>query len=96
MTPFFLSVSSSSNLTIRRCECYCKIHLSKLSKMLLDCIEQVYRLVCLLMDHKENQSPAQQRRQIQIAELIRNTWGFGKVGYTAHSLQDIGFPGAAS
>jgi len=39
---------------------------------------KVYRLVCLLMDHKENQSPAQQRRQIQIAELIRNTWGFGK------------------
>ena len=30
------------------------------------------------MDHKENQSPAQQRRQLQIAELIRNTWGFSK------------------
>ena len=36
------------------------------------------RLVTLLMDHKETQSPAQQRRQLQIAELIRNTWGFGK------------------
>ena len=30
------------------------------------------------MDHKEHQSPAQQRRQLQIADLIRNTWGFGK------------------
>jgi len=40
--------------------------------------KKVYRLVCLLMDHKENQSPAQQRRQTQIAELIRITWGFGK------------------
>jgi hypothetical protein len=40
--------------------------------------KKVYRLVCLLMDHKENQSPAQQRRQAQIAELIRVTWGFGK------------------
>ena len=40
--------------------------------------KKVYRLVCLLMDHKENQSPAQQRRQTQIADLIRNTWGFGK------------------
>jgi len=40
--------------------------------------KKVYRLVCLLMDHKENQSPAQQRRQAQIAELIRITWGFGK------------------
>ena len=30
------------------------------------------------MDHKENQTPGQQRRQSQIAELIRNTWGFGK------------------
>ena len=39
---------------------------------------KVYRLVCLLMDHKENQSPATQRRQTQIAELIRITWGFGK------------------
>lgn len=40
--------------------------------------KKVYRLVCLLMDHKENQSPTQQRRQTQIAELIRNTWGFSK------------------
>ena len=34
--------------------------------------------VCLLMDHKEDQSPGQQRKQTQIAELIRNTWGFSK------------------
>ena len=34
--------------------------------------------VCLLMDHKDDQSPGQQRRQTQIAELIRNTWGFSK------------------
>jgi len=40
--------------------------------------KKVYRLVCLLMDHKENQSPSQQRRQAQIAELIRVTWGFAK------------------
>ena len=40
--------------------------------------KKVYRLVTMLMDHKENQSPAQQRRQLQIAELIRVTWGFGK------------------
>jgi len=40
--------------------------------------KKIYRLVTLLMDHKETQSPAQQRRQLQIAELIRNTWGFGK------------------
>jgi hypothetical protein len=40
--------------------------------------KKVYRLVCLLMDHKENQSPQQQRRQAQIAELIRITWGFAK------------------
>ena len=30
------------------------------------------------MDHKDQQSPSQQRRQLQIAELIRNVWGFGK------------------
>ena len=36
------------------------------------------RLVTMLMDHKDQQSPSQQRRQLQIAELIRNVWGFGK------------------
>ena len=40
--------------------------------------KKVYQLVTLLMDHKENQSPSQQRRQLQIAELIRNVWNFGK------------------
>jgi len=39
---------------------------------------RVYRLVCLLMDHKENQSPYQQRRQQAIAEQIRGAWGFAK------------------
>ena len=34
--------------------------------------------VCLLMDHKENQSPAQERKHNQLAELIRVTWGFAK------------------
>ena len=34
--------------------------------------------VCLLMDHKENQSPAQERKHNQLAELIRITWGFAK------------------
>ena len=32
----------------------------------------------MLMDHKDQQSPNQQRRQLQIAELIRNVWRFGK------------------
>ena len=36
------------------------------------------RLVTMLMDHKDQQSPNQQRRQLQIAELIRNVWRFGK------------------
>ena len=36
------------------------------------------RLVMMLMDHKDQQSPSQQRRQLQIAELIRNVWRFGK------------------
>jgi len=40
--------------------------------------KKVYRLVCLLMDHKENQSPAQERKHNQLAELIRVTWGFAK------------------
>merc|ERR1719474_2398917 len=40
--------------------------------------KKVYRLVCLLMDHKENQSPAQEREHNQLAELIRVTWGFAK------------------
>ena len=44
----------------------------------LDTKQNDSRLVTMLMDHKENQSPAQQRRQLQIAELIRNTWGFSK------------------
>jgi len=39
---------------------------------------KVYRLVTMLMDHKDQQSPSQQRRQLQIADLIRNVWGFGK------------------
>ena len=30
------------------------------------------------MDHKENQSPAQERKHNQLAELIRVTWGFAK------------------
>ena len=30
------------------------------------------------MDHKENQSPAQERKHNQLAELIRITWGFAK------------------
>ena len=32
----------------------------------------------MLMDHKENQSPAQERKHNQLAELIRITWGFAK------------------
>ena len=40
--------------------------------------KKIYRLVTMLMDHKENQSPAQKRRQMQIADLIRITWGFSK------------------
>lgn len=40
--------------------------------------KKVYRLVCLLMDHKDQQTPQQQRKHSQLAELIRNTWGFGK------------------
>lgn len=40
--------------------------------------KKVYRLVCLLMDHKENQSPNQQRKHAQVTDLIRNTWGFSK------------------
>ena len=40
--------------------------------------KRVYKLVCLLMDHTETQTEKKQRRYSQIAELIRNTWGFSK------------------
>ena len=40
--------------------------------------KRVYNLVCLLMSHTECQTEKKKKRNAQIAELIRNTWGFSK------------------
>ncbi|XP_023348143.1 protein msta isoform X2 [Eurytemora carolleeae] len=39
---------------------------------------RVYRLVCLLMDHHEDQSNSQKKRFQVISDLIRNSWGFNR------------------
>ena len=40
--------------------------------------KRVYKLVCLLMDHTENHTEKKLKRYSQIADLIRNTWGFSR------------------